>query len=151
MLHGTAEDMATSGERTADFDVVTMMWTLENCESPRALLTTARKLLKPDGHVLLATGSRILVPFKKPLHLYTPPGPPADTHAFRFSANTQQGILAECGFEVTFTNRYIDHDVLCMIGRKSEGLATIPWHGDDHREVIGFFERWHTETETYYR
>ena len=158
-FNGTAEEMAASGGCSAQFDIVTMMWTLENCESPRALVMTARELLKPDGHVLVATGSRILVPFKKPLHLYIPPppppppppGPPADTHAFRFSANTQRGLLVECGFDVTFTNRYVDHDVLCMIAKRDSRSASIPWQGDDYREVIDFFERWHSETETHYR
>jgi 2-polyprenyl-3-methyl-5-hydroxy-6-metoxy-1,4-benzoquinol methylase len=150
-FNGTAEQMAASGERTGQFDIVTMMWTLENCESPQALMMTARELLKPEGHVLLATGSRILVPFKKPLHLYISPGPPADTHAFRFSANTQRGLLAGCGYEVTFTNRYVDHDVLCMIGKRRSRSAAIPWEGDNYRAVIDFFERWHSETETYYR
>ena len=113
------------------------------------MLSGAYKLLKDDGYIVMATGSRILVPFKKPLNLYFSKNP-ADTHAFRFSANTLQGILAVSGFEVKFVNQYLDSDILCMLAQKKKKSDKISWQGDDFIKVYDFFERWHRET-IYYR
>ena len=147
---GTIEQFVASPEAAGRrCDVVTIMWTLENCQSCRAMLDAAHELLVDGGCVVVATGSRILVPFKKPLHYYLGDNP-TDTHAFRFSANTLRGILAESGFEAVHVNRYIDSDILCMIGRKSSRDGRIPWRGDDWRDVVGFFERWDRETRTHF-
>lgn len=135
------------GSRDGAFDLVMVLWTLENCQNLRALLVGARRLLKPNGHVVVATGSRILVPFKKPLWTYLSRNP-ADTHSFRFSANTLQGALAVSGFETAHVNRYLDNDVLCTIGRPVDG--EIVWSRDDYLAVHGFFERWYAETTLYF-
>jgi len=148
---GTIEDYdATHNEAKDKFDIVTLMWTLENCESPRKMLDVAYNLLVEGGHLLLATSSRLLVPFKKPLHYYVSDKEAPDTHSFRFSANTQRGILAESGFKVVFTNRFIDHDVLCMVAQKTDRSRSIQWEKDDYRDVISFFERWDQETKQYF-
>jgi len=136
----------TSGRR---FDVVTIIWTLENCSSCRDMLDGSYRLLKEGGHIVVATGSRLLVPFKKPLQLYIGKNP-ADSHAFRFSANTLGGLLATTGFANVRTNRYIDHDVLCMIGEKISDATPRPWPKDDYRALLDFFERWHRESARYY-
>ena len=143
---GTIESYAAAGTAAGSFDVVTLMWTLENCESPKLMLDEAYRLLKPTGHILLATSSRILVPFKKPLNYYLGPTTAADTHAFRFSARAQQAILARCGFEVVFTNRYIDHDVLCMVARRTDKSRDIPAEKDDWHKVVDYFNRWDKDT-----
>lgn len=144
---GTIEDYVSSGEkRTAD--IVTIMWTLENCTFCRNMLEAAYDLLEPGGHLAVSTGSRILVPFKKPLNLYIG-NSPADTNCFRFSANTLRGILAVCGFEVTHINRYIDTDYLSVIAIKREKGAEISWEGDNWKAVSEFFERWHEDTKHY--
>ena len=124
-----------------------VLWTLENCHDLRAMLGGARRLLKPDGTLAVATGSRILVPFKKPLHAYLSTNA-ADTHSFRFSAATLQGALAVSEFETAYVNRYVDHDVLLALGRPVQG--TPQWSGDDPLAVHSFFERWHVETAMYY-
>jgi len=146
---GTIEDYCADPESNKyKSDITTIIWTLENCRLCRDMLLGAYKILKDGGHVVIATGSRILVPFKKPLHLYF--GPESqDTNTFRFSANTLRGILAVCGFEVTSVNKYIDSDVLCMIAKKRERGAKIEWKGDDFSKVYNFFERWHKETLFY--
>jgi SAM-dependent methyltransferase len=136
------------GSRDGSFDLVMVLWTLENCQDLRALLGGARRLLGPGGHVVIATGSRILVPFKKPLWAYLSHNS-ADTHAFRFSANTIQGALAVSGFETAHLNRYLDSDVLCAIGRPADG--DIAWPRDDYLRVHGFFERWYADTTLYFR
>jgi 2-polyprenyl-3-methyl-5-hydroxy-6-metoxy-1,4-benzoquinol methylase len=149
-FQGTIEDFSKSKQiKKYKADIATIMWTLENCRSCRDMLAGAYQLLKDDGHIVLATGSRILVPFKKPLNLYLSKNP-ADTHAFRFSANTLQGILAVSGFEVKHVNQYLDSDILCMIAQKKKKSEKIPWRGDDFIKVYDFFERWHRDT-IYYR
>jgi len=145
---GTAEQFFETADAKRRFDIVTIIWTLENANSCRRLMEAAWTLLKDDGHVVLATGSRILVPFKKPLDYYLGPNP-ADTHAFRFSANALNGLLAETGFEQAAVNRYIDNDILCMIGKRSASRARRPWQGDDWRQVIDFFSRWHEDTKSF--
>lgn len=145
---GTAEQFLAAAAPEQRFDIVTIIWTLENANSCRRLMDTAWRLLRDDGYVVVATGSRILVPFKKPLDYYLGPNP-ADTHAFRFSANTLQGLLAETGFERSFVNQFIDSDVLCMIGRRTDRSRPIAWPRDDWRRVMDFFSRWHRETAFY--
>ncbi len=149
---GTIETYLESPERAEGaFDIVTIIWTLENCEDCRVMLEGAHRLLKPGGHVVVATGSRILVPFKKPLQYYVGDAD-LDTHNFRFSATALERLLATTGFEKQHVNRYIDNDVLCMIARKTEPVAKdagdLPV--DDWRAVIDFFERWHAETKAHY-
>lgn len=135
------------GLRDGTFDLVAVLWTLENCQDLRALLGGARRLLAPGGHVVVGTGSRILVPFKKPLWAYLSRNP-ADTHAFRFSANTIRGALAVSGFDTVHVNRYLDSDVLCVIGTPRDGETE--WPRDDYLAVHGFFERWHADTSLYF-
>ncbi|MBI4615055.1 MAG: methyltransferase domain-containing protein [Planctomycetes bacterium] len=147
---GTIEEyVATRQGGDPCFDVVTILWTLENCQSLRAMLATAHDILAGGRHVVVATGSRILVPYKKPLHYYLGKNP-ADTHAFRFSANTLRGALAVSGFETVEMNRFIDSDYLCAIGRWADRSKEIPWPGDDPEGVADFFARWHEDTRRFY-
>lgn len=132
------------------FDIATIMWTLENCQSCRTMLDAAYDVLDDDGVVAISTGSRLMVPFKKPLHYYLGTRP-ADSHCFRFSQNTLQGLLAASGFEMIAVNRAIDTDYLVMIGRKTDKSKPIDWQGDRYQEVIDFFNRWDIETQGYYR
>ncbi len=151
---GTIEEYEERGAPGGLFDIAVIAWTMENCQSPRAMLAAAHRMLKPGGHVVVATGSRILVPFKKPLHYYLGGrylgNRPADDHAFRWSAQTLQAQLAVAHFTVQHANRYIDHDTLCMIASPRDPREKIPWTGDDYRAVQHFFERWHAETNAYY-
>ncbi|MHC8509142.1 MAG: class I SAM-dependent methyltransferase [Rhodospirillales bacterium] len=149
-FEGAVEDFQASDEaQTRRFDVVTIMWTLENCNNCRGMLNAAWEILKPGGRICIATGSRLLVPFKKPLHLYLSPNP-ADTHCFRFSADTLQGLLAVSGFKTAHVNRYIDTDYLAVIGEKTDKGADIPWTRNNADGVIDFFARWDKETRAHY-
>jgi SAM-dependent methyltransferase len=145
---GTGEQFLQSSDAQQRFDIITIIWTLENANSCRRLMEAAWTLLKEGGHVVLATGSRILVPFKKPLNYYLGPNA-ADTHAFRFSANALNGLLSETGFERISVNRYIDNDILCMIGRRQSKRDRVAWDGDDWQKVLIFFKRWHEDTQFY--
>jgi len=148
--HGTMEAYAADpANAKRRFDVATLLWTLENCQSASGVLKAAAAILEDGGHVLVATGSRILVPFKKPLQYYF--GANMDVHPFHFSVNCLKGLLAVAGFEATHVNRYIDSDYLAVIGRKAAPGTNIPWRGDDADAVLAFFARWHRETQDHYK
>lgn len=148
---GTVEEfMTVDSGQIGVFDVVTLLWTLENCFSCRDMVEAASKLLKPGGRLIIATGSRILVPFKKPLNYYFGKNP-ADTHSFRFSANSLKRLAATCGFHPDYENQYIDNDILCLGFSKKEHSGEEPKPlADDYRQVLGFFERWDKETQLYF-
>jgi SAM-dependent methyltransferase len=146
-FEGTIEDFLSDEEASKrQFDIVTIMWTLENCSSCRTMIDAAYNILRPGGHLLVATGSRILVPFKKPLQYYIGNDKWGDTHPFRFSANSLRGLLAGSGFATTEINRFFDTDYLVVAAQKTDGAAEIPWKKDNYQEVIDFFDRWHAET-----
>ena len=145
---GTIENYLASGATTR-FDIATIIWTLENCQSCRTMLDAAWDLLNPGGHVVVATGSRILVPFKKPLQYYLGPGE-QDTHAFRFSRNTLEAALANSGFAVAAENRFIDNDILCVIAQKTDRSTELTRPHDDWQAVADFFTRWHGETQGFF-
>ena len=150
-FHGNLESFLKSADsKKIKADIVTLMWTLENCQNPRAILAGAHKLLKDGGHVVIATGSRILVPFKKPLHMYISKNP-TDTHSSRFSANALQGLLAAAHFEKKYINQFIDNDILCVIGQKKPVSSKIKAPTDNYLDVYSFFDRWHTDTQMYFR
>jgi hypothetical protein len=146
---GTIEQFVQSREgREYRAGVVTVMWTLENCLSCIDMLRGAAALLDTGGKIVVATGSRILVPFKKPLFQYFS-HTPADSHCFRFSANALQTALAKAGFKTVGTNRYLDNDILCVLAEKAPDGATIPVVKDRPVEVLSFFERWHRDSMHY--
>lgn len=137
---GTVESYAG----TRRFDVATILWTLENTSDPRAMLAAAHRMLADDGRLCVATGSRVLVPFKKPLDYYFGEGNP-DIHPFHWSAASLTAILAVSGFRVSWTNSYIDSDVLCVIAEKGPA----DWTGDRPEAVLAFFDRWDRDTAHY--
>ncbi|MBI3444663.1 MAG: methyltransferase domain-containing protein [Magnetospirillum sp.] len=148
---GTIEDyLADSTAGGARFDLATIMWTLENTTDCRGMLKGAHGLLKEGGHVVVATGSRILVPFKKPLGYYFTKVP-ADTCNFRVSARTLKGLLAVSGFVVEHENRWIDNDFLVMVARKARPGESPQWQGDDSDAVLDFFARWHQDTQAHFK
>jgi hypothetical protein len=148
---GTIEQFAASpAARSYRADVATIMWTLENCLSCIEMLKGAAALVDVGGKVLVATGSRILVPFKKPLFLYFS-HTPADSHCFRFSANALQTALAKAGLRIVATNRYVDNDILCILAEKVAPGTDLQPVKDRPLEVLSFFERWHRESVHYVR
>lgn len=130
-------------------DIVTLMWTLENATSCNDLLRGSRKILKAGGFLVVVTGSRLLVPFAKPLYLYLNSNP-ADAHPSRFSFNTLTSFLNKTGFKVSYVNQYLNDSLaLCMIAKKCEVNKALSIKGDDFKQVSNFFKRWHRETKYY--
>ncbi len=144
---GTMEEYSAqaSGEQ---FDIAALIWTLENCQSASGVLAAAHDAVKPGGHLVIATGSRILMPFKKPLQYYL--GPNVDVHPYHFSANALTSLMHQAGFKVTAHNRFIDSDYLVLIGERVESSDGLAMPTDDFAEIINFFDRWHRETQAHY-
>lgn len=132
---GIVEDFPLLGQ----FDIVTINWTLENCTDCIGMLKFAKRHIHDQGHVLVATGSRILVPYKKPLSMYLSDNPP-DTHCFRFSSNTLEACMKKAGLVPSGENSDIDCDWLVRVGRPGEAEIVFPV--DNHWEVTAYFENW---------
>lgn len=144
---GTMEEYSAQ-KKDEQFDIAALIWTLENCQSASGVLVAAHDAVKPGGHLVVATGSRILMPFKKPLQYYL--GPNVDVHPYHFSANALTSLMHQAGFKVTAHNRFIDSDYLVLIGERVENSNGLAMPTDDFAEIINFFDRWHHETQTHY-
>ena len=126
-------------EGTDYFDIITILWTLENCADCIGMLKRARELLKPDVHIVVATGSRIGVPFKKPLSKYFSDNP-ADTHCFRFSSRSLFRALKKVRLLAAENNSFVDSD--CMVVAACEATFGTIDAIDHPREVLDFFQSW---------
>ena len=120
------------------FDVVTILWTLENCQDCMRMLRFAKECLKPNGHIMVATGSRIRTGFKKPLSEYFSHNP-ADTHCFRFSARTLGRALSKAGFSGGQMNDTVLTDWLVITANVNEGGLYLP---EDAKDVLAHFNQW---------
>ena len=125
------------------YDVITILWTLENTADCLAMLRFARGRLKPGGHVVVATGSRILVPFKKPLSSYLPQDKnyPHDTHCFRWSHASLLKVGLLCGLENDKFNDFHDRDEMVIAFKPCESVSD-EFPRDGPEWVENHFERW---------
>lgn len=137
----TFEATVESCKLEQKFDVVCLLWVLENCADCIGMLKRAREWLKPDGHLVVATGSRILVPYKKPMSSYFSDNRP-DTHCFRFSHETLCAALQKSGLGPHGeSSRFWDSDWLVRVAKPTPPLD-IRGPVDDPREVLDFFRSW---------
>lgn len=134
---GTAETL----DITARFDVITLNWTLENTGDCMAVLRKARSLLKPGGRIVVATGSRILVPFKKPFSTYKSDLPP-DLHCYRWSANSLRCAMANAGFINRVMNDHEQNDTMICVAERQDNMAEGWGRTDDPQEVLAYFKSW---------
>lgn len=135
----TVEDF----EPTEKFDIVTILWTLENCGNANAMIAKARECLKPDGHLVVATGSRIMVPFRKPMSAYFSTQP-QDLHAFRWSANSLGNIMERHAFGRLKYNDYQQNDVLLVCGSpRSQPYKRGQFPDEQARLVENHFIDWY--------
>ena len=147
---GTLQDYKNSfNQQKLKFDIISICWTLENTHDCQEILNICWDMLKENGKVVIATGSRILMPFKKPLHFYVGPGK-QDSHCFRFSDNSLSNLLFKTGFKPIYTNRFIDNDILCIIGEKEENKKDFDLQKDNYKKVVDFFNRWAKDSSSYY-
>jgi hypothetical protein len=120
------------------FDVCTMNWTLENCGDPVGMLKYAGDMADT---VVVSTGSRILVPYKKPLSSYLGPHNP-DLHAFRWSRNSLARAMWKAGLEVVEENDWNERDEMILVGRKGDKEPMLPPERDSPEAVQSFFDSW---------
>ena len=120
------------------FDAVTINWTLENSGDCIQMLNWARERLAPDGVVQVATGSRILVPYKKPYSAYFGKLAP-DLHCFRWSYNSLEHAMQQAGLRVVNVNDFEQRDELVMVAEDGEA-PDVPH--DDPKKVAEYFREW---------
>lgn len=126
-------------EQFTDFgkvDVCTINWTLENCGDPVGMLKFAAE---HADLVSVATGSRILVPFKKPYSHYISDKEIPDLHAFRWSRNSLAFAMFRAGLQVVEVNDFPDRDEMIVVGRKMSGPRP---ETDDPTEIQEYFRLW---------
>lgn len=146
-FNGTLEDYYEYKNKKK-FDIITFTWTLCNMSNCLNAINIAFKLLKKKGIIIIAEGSRILVPFKKPLHMYFNKENP-DTHPFHFSKNSLLNLLIINKFKPIFINRYIDSDYLVIIGEKTRIINTKKIKIDNYKKVKKFFISWFNDSKKY--
>tara|TARA_Y100001970_G_C14154171_1_gene814547 strand:- start:668 stop:1573 length:906 start_codon:yes stop_codon:yes gene_type:complete len=140
-FHGTVEAF----DEKEFADVATIVFTLQNSQSATKMIMSARDLLKNEGHIMIEMGSRIMVPFKKPMGTYF------STHSqnyqpYHFSISTIQRLLAKCGFVIKQTNNYWDDNLMCVIAKKVNLEEEINLITEKPEDVFAWFERWDIES-----
>lgn len=138
VFEGAVEDYFCPPDKR--FDIVSILWTLENCGDCIAMLRKAAECTRLSGMVVIATGSRILVPYKKPLSRYLSKNP-ADTHCFRWSRNSLARALKEAGLMAVGWNDYVDRDEMIVLAMRDDNGVVNP-DSDDPVEVAEFFAEW---------
>lgn len=133
---------------SAQMDIVTILWTLENCGDCIDFLNHARNFLKDDGILVVATGSRILVPYKKPYSSYFGELSP-DLHCYRWTPKSLSAAFDASFLEWVYDcspygnrgiNNWRENDVLLMVAKRADGSCLSP--KDDPKEVVDFFRSW---------
>lgn len=132
---GSIETVPSPGQ----YDIVTMLWTLENCGDCLAMLKYAKEALAPGGCVVVATGSRILVPFKKPYSSYFGKLSP-DLHCFRWSVASLRQAFAKTGMSFQAWNDFEQNDVLLMTASPDD--LVVPGWRNEPQAVVSFFRSW---------
>jgi SAM-dependent methyltransferase len=136
-------EMSASGKKA---DIVTLIFVLQNSQSATDMIRAAHRILKEKKHLLIVMGSRILVPFKKPLGTYLNTLP-QDEQPYHFSIGTLQCLLAKCHFRIVATNHYWDDDLMVVLAEKRPESEDIEWLRDDYRAVSRFFTDWHKASQ----
>lgn len=98
---GELRDM---GFDEGSFDVVTAYHVLEHISNPKATLTEVRRLMKPDGLLVVGVPNLASVQARMSggrwFHLDVP------RHVVHFTPDTLGRMLRECGFEITSRKSY---------------------------------------------
>ena len=89
----------------------------------------------------LATGSRLLSTFKKPLSAYLGGNAP-DLHCFRWTRNTLDAAFRKVGLCVTKVNPYMECDWLVMAAEPLDTVGQLALPFDQPQEVAEYFRMW---------
>lgn len=138
VINGTVE----IAQDKTKYDIVTILWTLENCQDLNRMLRYAVDHCEPNGRVVVATGSRILVHPKKSMKSYFGKNAP-DTHAFRFTYNSLTNAMVNNGMCAFLHNDYRENDVMIVSGKPLKpGMIRPQLDYDDPDLVQEFFVQW---------
>jgi 2-polyprenyl-3-methyl-5-hydroxy-6-metoxy-1,4-benzoquinol methylase len=144
---GTIEDYSKQSEheKFEKSDLVTMLFVLQNSQSATEMIKAAFDQLKLGGLLLVVMGSRILVPFKKPIGAYFHELP-QDVQPYHFSILTLHALLSKCCLRTVKVSNYWDDDLLCVLARKEPLGTIIPTAFDNSDEILEWFKRWQEES-----
>ncbi|MDC2985086.1 class I SAM-dependent methyltransferase [Candidatus Pelagibacter sp.] len=143
----TIEDFALKSKEK--FDIATLVWTLCNCSDPMQVIKSSHNILKKNGFIVIAEGSRIMVPFKKPIQMYFSKKQKPDLHPFHFSKNSLLNLLILNKFRPVFVNRYIDNDNLVVIAKKIDKIESHKIKLENYKKVKNFFIEWYQNSKKY--
>lgn len=124
-----------------DIELGMLCWVLCNCINPLKVLNEISQTIKENNYICIAESSRILVPFRKKLKNYFNKKHISDTHPWHFSKTSLSTLLKICNFEVIYTNRYKDSDVLLIIAKKKK-LKQSSFYIDNPKKIFKFFFEW---------
>ena len=92
--------------------------------------------------MVVATGSRIRVPFKKSYSSYFGKLSP-DLHCFRWERGTLMAAFEKAGLIHVENNDYLENDVLLCIARANDAEPPEQtWRASDPEGVVEFFRTW---------
>lgn len=127
-------------------DVATLVFTLQNSQSATDMIMASRNLIKDGGHLFIEMGSRIMVPFKKPMGTYFSTYI-QNYQPYHFSFSALQRLLAKCGFEVEVTNNFWDDNLLCVLAKKVSMDKKVEYTENSREEIYNWFSRWDQESD----
>lgn len=139
-FHGAVEDFPNFGTH----DLVTLNWTLENCGDLKSMLGFARGAMAHGGHLSVATGSRVMSGFRKPISSYFNLDIEADLHCFHWSEKTLSQAMDNCGIRPDRGNDFDMNDNMIWTGQKA-GDGRIQYEIDEPESVIQFFQDWQAQ------
>jgi SAM-dependent methyltransferase len=113
------DTMDNAGYPEASFDLITFWHVLEHMDDPRAALNHARRLIRPDGTVIIAVPNiqslQARVFRQDWLHLDVP------RHRWHFDPRTLTQLARRCGFEVEHVRHFsMEYGPLGIV----QGVAT---------------------------
>lgn len=149
-FEGTIEECSRASHQGSldwpKMDWIFLTWTLVNCANVIEVIDACKNLLAPGGRIVVAEGSRVLVPFKKPLWDYFSTQD-VNLHPWHFSARSLENLFLIHGMQSVWTNRYFDSDVLMKVFAVQNTPLEDQLVGDNYLEVLEFFERWEFESK----
>tara|TARA_B100000575_G_C23143352_1_gene666221 strand:+ start:701 stop:1588 length:888 start_codon:yes stop_codon:yes gene_type:complete len=126
------------------FDVIFMTWTLSCCAEPLKVLEKIKKILKKNGHLVIAESSRILVPPTYKIEYYFRYGEKTNTfndYPWRFSFNSLRNLLLTKNFETKFYNNFNFNDNLIIIAQ-NKTKSKQKFITDNPKVIKNFFKEW---------
>ena len=124
------------------FDVIFLTWTLGSSARPDELIDKIYKILKLNGHLIIAESSRILIEPKVSIFYYFNTLNTFKSYPWRFSFNTLRNLLLVFNFKVVKKNNFKDSDNLVVIFKKCKEIKNKNYKFDNSKKLINFFKIW---------